>query len=100
MKLHSTFAAFIVAFAAGAALAGLGTPERTDAWMVKQPAFIVGTVFHVAPTVPHPHPRMRPRPGQLEAGIQARGLASPLSKSCRTGPRAHWRPAIPSMCSS
>jgi hypothetical protein len=67
MKLHSTFAAFIVAFAAGAALAGLGTPERTDAWMVKQPAFIVGTVFHVAPTVPHPHPRMRPRPGQLEA---------------------------------
>ena len=67
MKLHSTFAAFIVACAAGAALASLGTPEPTDAWMVKQPVFVVGTVFHVAPTVPHPHPRMHPRPGQLEA---------------------------------
>lgn len=66
MKLHSTFAAFIIACAAGAALASLGMPERTDAWMVKQQAVVVGTVFGVAPTVPHPHPRMQRPPGQFE----------------------------------
>lgn len=51
MKLHSSFAAFIVACAAGVALAEPGNAEPTDAWMVKQPAVIVGTVFDVAPTV-------------------------------------------------
>lgn len=67
MKYISTFTTLIVACAAGTALASIGMPEPTDAWMVKQSAFIVGTVFDVAPTVPHPHPRLHRPPGQFEA---------------------------------
>lgn len=58
MKLRIVLAALFLLSATGSAFASLGPPEKTDAWMVRQPVVVVGRVFDVAATDPHPLPLM------------------------------------------